>query len=79
MTQPTPTIDVERLAREAGIDDSAQLTPYMLQRLSAFAALVLEEAAKVCDDKAAAIRLYCNEAHVVECADELRALAAGVR
>lgn len=79
MTTPTPTIDVERLAREAGLNGYCPMTPGFIQALSLYRALVLEEAAKVCDDKAAAIRLYCNEAHVVECADELRALAAGVR
>jgi hypothetical protein len=38
-------IDIKALAVEAGIDDSAPLTPYMLQRLEVFAQGVARECA----------------------------------
>ena len=49
----TDTDRIAQMAREAEIDDSAPLTPYMVQRLAAFARLVAEDCAKVCDESAA--------------------------
>lgn len=70
----THQLDAEKLAREAGIDDAAQLTPYMLQRLAVFQGLVLEEAARHFDSYVQGTEFFTDTI-----SDELRALAAGVR
>jgi hypothetical protein len=65
--------DVEALAREAGLDDSATLTPYFLQRLGTYSALALEKAAQTFDPNPHAERFNAG------IADELRAMAEGLK
>ena len=75
---------VIQMAQEAGVLepiellDSNQWRQDTIRELSRFAALVLEKAAQVCDAKADQIHLYCNEAHVVDCASSIRAMANGL-
>lgn len=61
---------IHRLAREAGINPVPLAR--MHDELTRFAALVAEEAAKVCDEKAQEIRLWCNKVHVTDCAQAIR-------
>jgi chromatin segregation and condensation protein Rec8/ScpA/Scc1 (kleisin family) len=80
-------IDIERLAREAGTTRDGRLYLAYLEDLHRFAALVrnevLEEAAKVCDEKAKRnfpkssenTDMYMAQAHWAEvCARTIRAL-----
>lgn len=72
---------IKELAREAGFNldpdtglilDTAGI--YSVDDAArALATAVAEECAKIADDKASEIRLYCNEAHVVAVANAIRA------
>lgn len=53
-----------------GRHDGVLFTPLELER---FAQAVARECAKLADDKALEIRLYCNEAHVVAVGAAIRA------
>ena len=74
---------VERLAKEAGFDtdDGEIVAPKcyyqdamdVRELLERFAQAVARECAKLADDKALEIRLYCNEAHVVAVGAAIRA------
>ena len=79
----THQLDTEKLAREAGIDDAAQLTPYILQRLAVFQGLVLEEAAKAFSDHSKEGREWVRgslwDTLTKEGCARIRALAGGVR
>ena len=68
------SLDIERLAREATDLHSRIGEPFWIstrEELQAFAALVLEEAAKVCDEQAK--EPECPE-RAQYCADDIRAL-----
>jgi hypothetical protein len=73
----TDTDRIAQMAREAGLieprDDWQTMPEGYRDALQAFARLVAEDCAKVADDKAMAIRLLCNEVHVVQAAQAIRA------
>lgn len=68
-----PTL-IHKLARECIAEDWEDPLPgyYRSMNIARFAALVAEECAKVCDDKAEEVRLWCNEVHVIACAQAIR-------
>lgn len=71
-----PVIDIEKMARDAGIDDCAALTPYMLQRLSAYTALVLEEATNsLAQELAQRETDDCDDLTQQGCIDHIRTLS----
>jgi phage host-nuclease inhibitor protein Gam len=77
----TDTDRIAQMAREAGfsveengaINDGIETAADFSEELTRFARLVAEDCAKVADDKAMAIRLLCNEVHVVQAAQAIRA------
>ena len=60
-------IDVQKLAREADLSSMTYWTATRAE-LERFAALVLEEAAKVCDD------IWQEDGTAMQCRDAIRAL-----
>ncbi len=59
--------------REAMLD---RIRPMIVQAEERGAKEERESCAKVCDRIASAIKLYCNEAHAVACAEAIRARSA---
>jgi len=63
------SIDVIKLAREAGFGNEVW-PPQFVTHFERFAALVLEEAARICDS----VNNYSNPMTANDCADAIRAL-----
>lgn len=60
-------IDVQKLARDAGFANQ-YMPPSILEPFERFAALVLEDAAKVCDD------IWQEDGTAMQCRDAIRSL-----
>lgn len=64
---------IKALAVEAGMSPACYESEISAMLLECFAQAVARECAKLADDKALEIRLYCNEAHVVAVGAAIRA------
>ena len=71
------TLDIEKLAREAGIDQTISREPVWIatqEDLERFAALVLEQAAQKCEGFAVNADGYIDDDWAAMCSEAIRAM-----